>query len=84
MSSLLKNSEDINNRLSINLKGVGYDKNLFSLKLGITFRPSEIGASFGLAQLKKIKTFLKLRNRNFNLHKNFLIGSIIYSLFQNS
>ena len=26
---------------------------------------------FGLAQLKKLKIFLKLRNRNFNLHKKF-------------
>ncbi len=71
MSSLLKNSEDINNRLSINLKGVGYDKKFVFSEAGYNFEPSEIGASFGLAQLKKLKTFLKLRNRNFNLHKKF-------------
>ena len=35
MSSLIKNSEDIKKRLSVNLKGIGYDKNLFSLKLDI-------------------------------------------------
>ena len=71
MSSLLKNSEDINNRLSINLKGVAYDKKFVFSEAGYNFEPSEMGASFGLAQLKKLKIFLKLRNRNFNLHKNF-------------
>ena len=71
MSSLLKNSEDINNRLSINLKGVAYDKKFVFSEAGYNFEPSEMGASFGLAQLKKLKIFLKLRNRNFYLHKNF-------------
>ena len=71
MSSLLKNSENINNRLSINLKGVAYDKKFVFSEAGYNFEPSEMGASFGLAQLKKLKIFLKLRNRNFNLHKNF-------------
>ena len=45
-------------------------KNLF-YRAGYNFEPSEIGAAFGLAQMKKLKTFLKLRNRNFNLHKKF-------------
>jgi CDP-4-dehydro-6-deoxyglucose reductase, E1 len=71
MSSLLKNSEDINNRLSINLKGVAYDKKFVFSEAGYNFEPSEMGASFGLAQLKKLKIFLKLRNRNFYLHKKF-------------
>lgn len=71
MSSLLKNSEDISDRLSIKLKGVAYDKKFVFSEAGYNFEPSEIGASFGLAQLKKLKIFLKLRNRNFNLHKKF-------------
>ena len=70
-SSLLKNSENINNRLNINLKGINFDKNLFSLKLN-NFEPSEIGASFGLEQLKKLKKFQKIRDYNFHLHKKFL------------
>ncbi len=71
MSSLLKNSEDIKKRLSVNLKGIGYDKKFVFSEAGYNFEPSEIGAAFGLAQMKKLKTFLKLRNRNFNLHKKF-------------
>ena len=71
MSSLIKNSEDIKKRLSVKLKGVGYDKKFVFSEAGYNFEPSEIGASFGLAQLKKLKIFLKLRNRNFNLHKKF-------------
>ena len=34
--------------------------------------PSEVGASFGIIQLKKFKNFMKIRNRNFLIHYNFL------------
>ena len=71
-SSLLKNSENINNRLNINLKGINFDKKFVFSEIGYNFEPSEIGASFGLEQLKKLKKFQKIRDYNFHLHKKFL------------
>ena len=71
MSSLIKNSENINKRLGIKLKGIEYDRKFVFSEIGYNFEPSEISASFGLIQLKKFKGFNKIRNRNFNLHFNF-------------
>ena len=71
LSSLIKNSENINSRLNIKLKGIEYDKKFVFSEAGYNFEPSEIGASFGLVQLQKFKNFSNLRNRNFNYHKEF-------------
>ena len=71
MSTLIKDSENINKRLSIKLKGYDYDKKFVFSEVGYNFEPSEIGASFGLEQLKKFKIFEKLRNKNFYSHYNF-------------
>ena len=45
MSTLIKDSENINKRLSIKLKGFEYDKKFVFSELGYNFEPSEIGAS---------------------------------------
>ena len=58
-------------RLNIKLKGIEYDKKFVFSEAGYNFEPSEIGASFGLVQLKKFKKFNMLRNRNFKLHCDF-------------
>ena len=71
MSTLIKDSENINKRLNIKLKGVGYDKKFVFSEVGYNFEPSEIGAAFGLVQIKRFKNFSYLRNKNFFLHKNF-------------
>ena len=71
MSTLIKDSENINKRLDIKLKGFDYDRKFVFSEAGYNFEPSEIGASFGLIQLKKFKKFNILRNRNFKLHFNF-------------
>jgi len=71
MSTLIKDSENINKRLDIKLKGFDYDRKFVFSEAGYNFEPSEIGASFGLIQLKKFKKFNMLRNRNFKLHFNF-------------
>jgi CDP-6-deoxy-D-xylo-4-hexulose-3-dehydrase len=71
MSTLIKDSENINKRLGIKLKGFDYDRKFVFSEAGYNFEPSEVGASFGLVQLKKFKHFTKLRNKNFNLHSNF-------------
>ena len=71
MSTLLKDSENIHDRLSIKLQGIPYDKKFVFSELGYNFEPSEIGAAFGLVQLKKFKKFSQLRNKNFLYHKKF-------------
>jgi len=71
MSTLIKDSENINKRLGIKLKGFDYDKKFVFAEAGYNFEPSEIGASFGLEQLKKFNQFTKIRNKNFNSHLVF-------------
>ena len=71
MSTLIKDSENIKKRLNIKLKGYEYDKKFVFSEVGYNFEPSEIGASFGLIQLKKFDRFSKIRVKNFNLHKKF-------------
>ena len=71
MSTLIKDSENIVKRLNIKLKGIDYDKKFVFSELCYNFEPSEIGAAFGLVQLKKFRKFMLLRNKNFNKHLNF-------------
>ena len=68
MSSVLKDSENIKKRLGIKLKGIEYDRKFIFSENGYNFEPSEIGAAFGLEQLKKFKNFSIKRNQNFKLH----------------
>ena len=70
-STLMKDSEDIKKRLSIKLRGFDYDKKFVFSEVGYNFEPSEIGAAFGVQQIKKFKYFNKIRNRNFKMHFNF-------------
>jgi len=71
MSSLLKDSENINKRLNVKLMGLSYDQKFVFSEPGYNFEPSEIGAAFGNIQLQKFEKFSILRNKNFNLHYNF-------------
>ena len=71
MSTLYKDSENIKNRLNIKLNGYDYDKKFVFSEIGYNFEPSEIGAAFGLVQLRKFKKFNKIRNYNFKLHLKF-------------
>ena len=71
MSTLIEDSENINKRLNIKLKNFDYDRKFVFSEAGYNFEPSEIGASFGLVQLKKFKKFSFLRNKNFKKHYSF-------------
>ena len=71
MSTLIKDSENINKRLGIKLRGFNYDRKFVFSEAGYNFEPSEVGASFGIEQLKKFRSFSLLRNRNFKLHYEF-------------
>ena len=61
MSTLLKDSENIHDRLSIKLQGIPYDKKFVFSELGYNFEPSEIGAAFGLVQLKNMWEIFKIK-----------------------
>ncbi len=67
-----ENSEKIENRFNIKLDGIKYDKKFVFEEIGHNLEPSELGAAFGLVQLKKLKKNLIIREKNFNLHTNFL------------
>ena len=64
-SSLFGESEDIKKRFTIKLNSVPYDAKFIFDKIGYNFMPSEIGAAFGLAQLKKLPKFRIIREKNF-------------------
>ena len=74
LSSTLKYSENIKDRLSVILKGYDYDKKFVFEKPGFNFEPSEIGAAFGLQQFKKLNKFSKIRNLNFKYYQTFFLG----------
>ena len=65
-------SEKIENRFNIKLDGIQYDKKFVFEKIGHNLEPSELGAAFGLVQLKKLRQNLIRREKNFNLHTKFL------------
>lgn len=71
-SSLYKDSEKIENRFNIKLEKIDYDKKFVFETPGYNFEPSEIGAAFGLVQLKKLKNNFKIREINFQSHLKFV------------
>ena len=67
-SNLFNEKEEIKHRFK---SKHSYDEKYLFTDLGYNFIPSEISAAFGLEQLKKLKKFSKIRNRNFMLLYNF-------------
>jgi CDP-6-deoxy-D-xylo-4-hexulose-3-dehydrase len=65
-------SEKIENRFNIKLDGIPYDKKFVFETIGHNLEPSELGAAFGLIQLKKLNKNLNKRQTNFNIHSKFL------------
>ena len=64
-------SESIENRFNVNLEGIDYDAKFVFEKIGYNLEGSEIGAAFGLAQLKKLEDNIKIRRKNFKLQREF-------------
>lgn len=65
-SSLFEDSENIENRFNIALNGIDYDSKFIFETIGYNYEPSEIGAAFGLVQLKKLENNINARIDNFN------------------
>lgn len=64
-------SESIENRFNVNLDGVEYDAKFVFETVGYNLEGSEIGAAFGLSQLKKLDNNIKIRQNNFNRQCSF-------------
>ena len=58
-------SEAIENRFNVSLDGIPYDAKFVFETVGYNLEGSEIGAAFGLEQLKKLSSNIKVRQINF-------------------
>mgnify|MGYP001277242882 FL=1 len=64
-------SEAIENRFNVDLNGIEYDAKFVFETVGYNLEGNEVGASFGLAQLKKLKKNITTRQENFKKKCNF-------------
>jgi len=64
-------SESIENRFNVNLDGIDYDAKFVFEEIGYNVEGSEIGAAFGLTQLKKLKENILIRQSNFKKQCDF-------------
>ena len=70
-SSAVTETESVEERFSYRMEGKPYDAKFIFEELGYNFLPSELGAAFGLAQLKKLEKFTIIRQKNFRALKKF-------------
>ena len=70
-SALVQDSDSIKDRFAHSIDEISYDSRFIFDQLGYNFLPSEISAAFGLAQLERLKTFIKKRIENFNFLYEF-------------
>lgn len=64
-SSLFVESESVENRFNIQVDGIDYDAKFVFEAVGYNLEPSELGAAFGLVQLKKLQENVDARVRCF-------------------
>ncbi len=64
ISSMIS-SEDVAKRFKYHIQGQPYDAKFLFEEIGYNFLPNELEAAFGLAQLKKLNEFRKIRQQNF-------------------
>ena len=70
-SSLFTDSESLDSRFDAEIDGVPYDRKFVAEELGFNLEPSEMGAAFGLVQLKKLQKNIQVRNWAFDHHTAF-------------
>ena len=66
-------SEKIENRFNVKLDGFDYDAKFVFEKVGYNLEGNEVGAAFGLAQLKKLNNIIKIRRKNFIRQFDFFL-----------
>ncbi len=64
-------SESIENRFNVDLDGIEYDAKFVFEEVGYNLEGNEVGAAFGLAQLKKLESNIKTRQSNFKRQCDF-------------
>ena len=64
-------SENIENRFNVDLDGIKYDAKVVFSEVGYNLEGNELGAAFGLAQLKKLSRNIKTRQENFRKQISF-------------
>lgn len=64
-------SEAIENRFNIDIGGIDYDAKFVFEVAGYNLEGNELGAAFGLTQLKSLKRNIEMREKNFNLQNDF-------------
>ncbi len=76
-------SEAIENRFNVDLDGIDYDAKFVFESIGYNLEGNEVGASFGLTQLKKLDHNIEVRQKNFkrqteffSKHEEFFINPI--------
>lgn len=70
-SSLVGESESIEDRFGIEVDGIPYDSKFVFEGIGYNFLPSEISAAFGLVQLDRLPDYTERRIRNFERLRAF-------------
>ncbi len=70
-SSLFVESEAIENRFNVEVDGIEYDAKFVFEAVGYNLEPSELGAAFGLVQLRKLEDNIRTRERHFEAQTNF-------------
>ncbi|MEK7503326.1 MAG: aminotransferase class I/II-fold pyridoxal phosphate-dependent enzyme [Patescibacteria group bacterium] len=64
-------SEDIEKRFKGAIADIKYDAKFIFSHIGYNFQSTEIGAAFGLEQLKRLEVFSKIRQNNFSNLRDF-------------
>lgn len=70
-SSLFVESEKIENRFNVEVDGIPYDAKFVFAEPGYNIEPSEMGAAFGLVQLKKLNDNIDKRTANYKNMRHF-------------
>ena len=70
-STTFNESEDADKRFKVKISGIDYDAKYIFSEMGYNFLPSEISAAFALEQIKKLKSNISIRNKNFDYLKDF-------------
>ena len=70
-SSLISQSETIENRFNVTVDGIPYDAKFVFEELGYNLEPNEMGAAFGLVQLDKLDQNIARREAGFARHLKF-------------
>ena len=71
ISSINRDTNETKIKVNINLDGIDYDAKFVFETVGYNLEGNELGAAFGLAQLKKLDRNIQIREKNFKIQHEF-------------